>query len=78
MHHPAHEHQHGTGSNTPEQRNAILTYMLEHNQHHAEELHELGHQTEGEASDLIHEAVTLFEQSNAKLEAALKILKAGE
>lgn len=78
MHQHAHEHQHGTGEQTPEQRNAILTYMLEHNQHHSEELHELGHQVEGEASDLIHEAVELFNQSNEKLAAALALLKAGK
>lgn len=76
MHQHAHEHTHGTGEQTPAQRNAILTYMLEHNQHHAEELHELGHQTEGEASELIHEAVKLFEASNEKLAAALELLKA--
>ena len=78
MHQHAHEHQHGTSGQTPEQRNAVLTYMLEHNQHHAEELHELGHQVEGQASDLIHDAVDLFKQSNEKLEAALRILKGQE
>ena len=76
MHQHVHAHEHGTGETTPAQRNALLTYMLEHNMHHAEELHELGHQTEGEASELIHEAVALFEQSNEKLAAALELLKA--
>lgn len=75
MHQHAHAHEHGTGGNTPAQRNAILKYMLDHNEHHAEELHEIGHQVEGEASDLIHEAVALFEQSNEKLAAALKLLE---
>ena len=75
MHQHAHPHEHGTGDMTPEKRNALLTYMLEHNRHHAEELHEIGHQVEGEASDLIHESVDLFMQANDKLEAALNLLK---
>lgn len=78
MHQHDHDHQHSHSEHTPEKRNAVLTYMLEHNVHHAEELHEIGHQVEGEASDLIHEAVALFEQSNAKLAAALEILKGQE
>lgn len=75
MHQHAHPHEHGAGATSPEQRDALLTYMLDHNRHHAEELHELGHSVEGEASDLIHDAVDLFSQANDKLEAALKLLK---
>ena len=37
--HP-HEHHHGHAS--AEETLALLTYMLGHNRHHAEELHELG------------------------------------
>jgi len=75
MHQDLHAHNHSHEHVSPAQRNAVLHYMLEHNQHHAEELHELGHQTEGEAAQMIHEAVALFEQSNEKLAAALKLLE---
>lgn len=76
MHQDAHAHGAGSGIDSPEKRNAVLTYMLEHNRAHAEELHELGHEVQGDAYDLIHEAVDLFEQSNEKLAQALELLKA--
>jgi len=75
MHQHVHHHDSDHQELTSDKRNAVLQYMLDHNQHHAEELHELAHQAEGEAAELMHQAVELFEQSNEKLEAALQLLK---
>lgn len=57
---------------------ALLAYMVTHNQHHAEELHELAHSVEGEAAQLLHEAVVDLTVGNEKLAEALRILKGEE
>lgn len=73
-----HDHHHDHDSlNTPgskEECIALLKYMLNHNEHHAQELHELAHGVDGEPARLIHEAVHLLDHSNEKLEEALKLL----
>ena len=60
---------------SPEETVALLTDMVGHNQHHAEELHELAHSVEGEAQQLLHEAVVELTLGNEKLAEALRILK---
>lgn len=72
-----HEHEHGHTHevHSPEETVALLTYMVGHNQHHAEELHELAHSVEGEAQQLLHEAVVELTLGNEKLAEALRILK---
>lgn len=70
-HHDHHEHDH----TSPEERLALLTYLLGHNRHHAQELHELAHGASPEVSDLIHEAVDAYNEGNTKLEEALALLK---
>ena len=50
-HEHTHEHGHTHEVHSPEETVALLTYMVGHNQHHAEELHELAHSVEGEAQD---------------------------
>ena len=40
-HEHTHEHGHTHEVHSPEETVALLTYMVGHNQHHAEELHEL-------------------------------------
>ena len=70
-----HEHTHEHKEHSPEEALALLSYMTAHNEHHAEELHELAHSLSGEAAELIHEAVAAFCSGNEKLEAALAILK---
>ncbi len=71
-------HMHGgsinAGSN-PNEQTALLAYMVAHNRSHADELHELAHGLDGEAAELVHAAVDLFNEGNAKLEQALKIVK---
>jgi len=75
MHDHDHPHTHGEAAVSKEERYALLRYMLNHNAHHAEELHELAHGCEGVAADLIHQAVDCIKESNAKLEEALKLLE---
>jgi hypothetical protein len=67
-----HDHDHGV---TPDKSAALLKYMVEHNRHHAEELHELAHKLSGETAELIHQAVHDFDHGNEKLEAALRQMK---
>ena len=72
-----HDHSHAHTGMQPaseEERLALLKYMLDHNTHHAEELHDLAHGLTGEAAELLHQAVSDIESSNAKLAAALGIL----
>ena len=73
-----HDHPHDHGHTGLEERVAMLTYMLGHNQHHAQELHELAHSVEGEAAQLLHEAVVDLTVGNEKLAEALRILKGEE
>ena len=68
-HHHDHDHPHDHGHTGLEERVAMLTYMLGHNQHHAQELHELAHDL-GDS-----EAVVDFEVGNKKLAEALAVLK---
>ena len=79
MHSHEHDHEHcaacgGTSAETV----ALLTYMLDHNRHHADELHDLAHELDGEARELVHAAVIDIESSNGKLARALKLIKTEE
>lgn len=74
-HDHTHDHAHTHESHSPEEALALLTYMVSHNRHHAQELHELAHSVEGEAAQLLHEAVVDLEVSNEKLAEALRVLK---
>ncbi len=79
MHDYPHEHDHTHApASSPEETLALLNYMLAHNRHHADELHELAHGVTDEAAqDLIHEAVDALRESNLRLEEALALLKEG-
>lgn len=70
-----HGHSHEHKAHSPEETLALLAYMIEHNKHHAEELHELAHSAKADAAALIHEAVAAFDSGNEKLAKALEILK---
>ena len=75
-----HEHDHGHShsvASSPEEAQALLKYMLDHNQHHAEELHDLAHCFEAEIADLVHDAVDKLEESNDLMEQALALLNNG-
>ena len=68
-----HTHTHSVAS-SPEEAEALLKYMLDHNQHHAEELHDLAHCFEAEIADLVHDAVDKLQESNDLMEQALALL----
>ena len=75
--HPhTHDHPHGQAqAMSPEETLALLTYMLDHNRHHAEELHDLAHSFDEVAGDLIHEAVDKLGESNDLIEQALSLIQ---
>ena len=70
----AHTHSHAAAS-SPEEALALLNYMLDHNRHHAEELHDLAHCFDDVAGDLIHDAVDKLGESNDLIEQALSLIK---
>ena len=84
--HPhSHEHEHHDhvqGADAVKQTQALLKYMLEHNRHHAEELHDLAHQLSSQgksaAADRIHEAIHSFDEGNDLLEQALAAIEEAE
>lgn len=76
--HHHHDHDHAPAE-TAAEMTAVLTYMLQHNIHHGEELKKLS-ETLAEkgmaaASEEILEGVRFFEQGNQKLAAALELVK---
>ncbi len=77
-HHHDHDHPHTHQHHSPQETLALLGYMVSHNQHHAQELHDLAHSVEGEAQQLLHEALVDLTVSNEKLAEALRILKEAE
>lgn len=69
----SHTHSH-TAATSPEEALALLNYMLSHNRHHAEELHELAHYFDDVEGDLLHDAVDKLTESNDLLEQALSLI----
>ena len=72
--HEGHTHSHEQFGDFDKTK-TLLTYMLDHNRHHAEELHELAHSLEDEPAQLLHDAILDFNLGNEKLDEALKLLK---
>ncbi len=76
--HP-HHHEAAADANASQKTVALLSYMVEHNKAHAQEVHDLAHElsTDGkkEASALIHRGVNLYREGNELLERALAALK---
>ena len=79
-----HHHDHGCGCgcgghDLPDENVAILTYMLDHNRHHALELKEIAaHLREvgkDEAAAQIEKGVEDFEKGNMRLSIALSLVK---
>ncbi len=58
---------------------ALVSYMVDHNKHHAAELAEMGKKLremgKTEAADQIDKAVSDFESGNVRLSVALSLLK---
>lgn len=80
-HCPGHSHCHHPGQNaTPEQElAAVLTYMLDHNKHHGDELAEMVVKADDlgfeKASEEIEAAITEYKKGNDRLAAALLMMK---
>ena len=78
-HEHTHTHEGITAFESKEQAVRILTYMLDHNISHAEELHEICHRLEAtgeeKAAEYLSEAVSGFREVNTTIETALNILK---
>ena len=79
-----HEHHEGCGcgcggNETPDEDTAVLSYMLDHNRHHALELKEIAaHLREAgkdEAAAQIEKGVDDFEKGNMRLSIALSLVK---
>ena len=82
--HHHHDHECGCGCgcgghDLPDENVAILTYMLDHNRHHALELKEIAAhlRTVGkdEAAAQIEKGVEDFEKGNMRLSIALSLVK---
>ena len=80
--HHCHPHSHEHTGNKPmshEEVLALLTYMLDHNRHHADELHDICHTLEAagktEAAAALAEALHEYDHGNDKLEKALELAK---
>ena len=76
--HDGHSHGgHGQTATGRDEAVALLTYMLSHNRHHADELHDAAHalpETDAAAREALHEALSLLHASNDRLESALGLL----
>jgi hypothetical protein len=78
MHDHKHEHSH-EHLEDPAKIEALLAYMLDHNQRHGEEIgglaHSLYHAGSEEAAKLLEEGVKDFEKGNEKLAKALELIR---
>ena len=78
-HHHDHDAEEIQGFASLDQALAVMQYMLDHNRHHAEELHNLTHRLEAMEKDnaaaLLDMALDAFHQGNQRLEAAIEALK---
>ncbi len=74
----SHEHSHG-GFESVEQAAALMKYMLEHNRHHADELHDICHSLEdagkAAAAEKLAEALHYFDHCNEYLAEAVELAK---
>ncbi len=71
-----HTHNHAyIESISKEEVIALLSYMIDHNKHHEDELHSLSHNMNAEASQLVHDALEHFSTGNNLLKEALTSLK---
>lgn len=85
-HEHSHEHDHNHGHcccegskvQSADENIALLNYMIDHNKHHAEDLHELYHALEHagntEAAAVLGEALHFYTHGNEKLAEALKLM----
>ena len=78
-----HSHQHcggcQNGGNCQDETVALLTYMLQHNEHHAAELDQMAENLQklnmDDAARMIREGVSGFQKGNMRLSLALSMVK---
>lgn len=70
-----HHHSHSAEHPGHEELLALLSYMVAHNHHHAEELAQLAAQTDGAAAEALQKAILSFEEGNKQLETALQLMQ---
>jgi hypothetical protein len=77
-HEHIHPHTHAPVED-PAKIRALLSYMVDHNRQHGEEIrglaHSLSHAGQREAADLLDRGVSDFEKGNEKLAKALELLR---
>ena len=69
------DHTHSEGMNNPEETKALLSYMLHHNEHHAEELAALLDVLPKKAQKKLMLAIGSFEAANVQLQEVLDCLE---
>ena len=75
-HDHGHEHHHDQGDISPAERTrALLAYMIDHSEHHAEELAELVDSLEDPARKRLLEAIGSFEVANVQLREVLELME---
>lgn len=72
-HDHGHEHDHGDVP-AAERTRALLAYMIDHNEHHAQELAELVDSLDGAARKRLLEAIGSFEVANVQLREVLELM----
>ena len=81
-HHHEHEHEHSEGGTVSEQTIALVSYMVDHNRAHANDIHELAHKLEAmgqhEVAELMGEGLSCYIDGNERLAEALEVLKGGK
>ena len=85
MHEHEHEHTHPheqgaiPGFESLDQAEALMSYMLDHNRHHADELHDICHSLEdagkAAAAEKLAEALHYFDHCNEYLAEAVALAK---
>lgn len=71
----SHEHTHTHEISGAERTRALLAYMIDHNDHHTEELAELLGSVDGRAKKKLTEAIGSFEVANVQLREVLELLE---
>lgn len=74
VHTHTHTHAEGEAMSDVEKTKALLGYMIDHNEHHAEELADMLPALEGEAQKKLSEAIGCFEAGNVQLREVLELL----
>lgn len=76
VHTHAHEHVHShEAPQDADKVKALLNYMVEHNEHHADELADLLDMLPDKAKDKLTKAIGTFEAANVELRAVLEELE---